>query len=503
MKKPSKEFSSRYSKAKRFRDAVRPEIEEVLEFICPGREKDFSHAFRTAIDTSDSDNETYNSLPEELASDFAADLVTYYMPAEERWGEYLVTSEIPPEAEEAVLELVQSREDQLFTLINSSNLNDVNPQIMFEAAHGTIAAWADVGHFNLPIYIECVPPHELLITPGYMGILDRFREKMVAADTLKTLFQDWDVDLSEPKLAAKMKKPGAMAKVCWGFWLDWTDPPNPQWKCEITVDGHRVTPDTPLHLGPYAGSCPLLVGRFNPQVGKPWGRGPGRKALRDLRTGDKISEIVLSGLDQSILSTLIYPDDGFLDLSDGIEAGRAYPGGRNFTRDQIFELQKGVNLDYGFYSEEGFEEKWRRAFYQDGPRQSGDTPPTATQWVDERRRVQQRIGKPSAPLWTEFIYPLIQRFEYLGVQLGKLVEAISHDGENINVLPISPLQKAQNQDDVLVARSNLELGFNTFGENIPVNRTKTFQNIVIASGDKLTVVEEPQEAPIDPTATPE
>lgn len=503
MKTPTKDFSTRFSRAKRYRDAVRSELEEVLQFICPGREKDFSQALKKSVYTDDYETETYNSLPEELASDFASDLVTYYTPAEVRWAEYLVTTEIPEEAEDAVRELVQDREDKLFDLVSSSNYNDIAPQIMFEAGHGTVAAWVQAGHFNMPVHVECVPPHELYITPGYMGVLDRFREKMCDAQNLEALFTGWDVDLSDPKITAKMKKPGELVRVCWGFWVDWSDAPNPIWRCEITVDGHRVTPTTPLTLGPLAGSCPLLVGRFNPQVDKPWGRGPGRKALRDFRTGDKISEIVLSGLDQSVMTTLIYPDDGLLDLGDGIEPGRAYPGGRNFTRDQIFELQKGVNLDYGFFSEESFEEKWRRAFYQDGPRQRGETPPTASQWLDERRRTQQRLGKPSAPLWTEFFFPMIQRFEFLGVELGKIPEAISHDGENINVMPISPLQKAQNQDKVLVSRSNLELAVGVFGENLPVDMVQTFRNIVDASGDELTVVAEPQEPAVDPTQTPQ
>ena len=42
---------------------------------------------------------------------------------------------------------------------------------------------------------------------------------------------------------------------------------------------------------------------------------------------------------------------------------------------------------------------------------------------------------------------------------GKLPDAITHDGQNITVLPISPLQKAQNRDKVMVSRSNLDLGF--------------------------------------------
>lgn len=137
-----------------------------------------------------------------------------------------------------------------------------------------------------------------------------------------------------------------------------------------------------------AGSCQLLVGRFNPQTGKPWGRGPGRRALASFRVSDQLAEDVLSAADQSLRRTLIYPDDGFLDLSEGIEAGRAYPAARSFDRNSIFDLSRDVNVDQGWFSEERMEDRLRRLMYQDGPRQRGETPPTAAQWVDERRRLQ-------------------------------------------------------------------------------------------------------------------
>jgi hypothetical protein len=495
--KPSSDFQNRYSLAKRWRDAERPYLEEIYSFICPGREYDFSRSYHS---TTQHDTETFISLAEELALDFASDLVTYFTPAEAKWAEYLVTADIPQDAAKAVTDLVTEREAQLFDLIQTSNYNDIAPQLMFEVNHGTTAMWVQQGHISQPIHCEVVPPHELLVLPGYMGILDRFREQMVPARDLRPMFANWpEVDLqSNPKLRSKIEKGNSNVKVCWGFWLSWEDPGNPMWKFEITIDGDCVTKGAHT-LGPYAGSCPLLTGRFNPIPGKPWGRGPARKSLPDLRVLNKVDEVVLTAMDQALHNTLIYPDDGFLDFSEGMEVGRAYPASRGFTRDQIYELQKGTSLDYGWLSEERLEERIRAAFYQDGPRQRGDTPPTASQWLDERRRVQQRLGKPSAPLWKELFIPFIQRIETLGVESGKMEEAISHQGEAISVLPISPLQKAQNQDKVLVARSNLDLGFAVFGERIPVDPVQTFQNIVRASGDELTVVAEPQVMDAPPT----
>lgn len=488
--KPGKEFSTRYSSAKRWRDDVRPAIEEVMSFCRPGTEFLFSNA------TKMEDTSTFISLPEELATDLAGDLITYFTPTEVRWASYEVISDVPEEIADTIKALVQEREDKMFSLIQSSNYNDMAPQWGFEAAtHGTPAIWVEASHISMPIHCEAVPANELLVTPGHRGFLDRFREKTVLASTLPALFANQDYDLSEPRIRSKMEKPGATVKVCWGYWLDWSDPGNPMWASEVTVDGIRVSPEKQI-IGPMTGACPLLVGRFNPLPGRPWGRGAGIKARPDLRVLDKLADLVLSGMEQSQLNTIIYPSDGALDLENGIIAGTAIPAGRNFSRDQIYDFSRSVNVDQGYFAEDRKADELRRAFYQDGPRQRGETPPTAAQWLDERRRVQQRIGKPSAPLWSELILPMIQRFDYLGVQLGEFPDAITHNGRNLSVAPISPLTKAQNQDKVMVARSNLELAAMTFGESLPqvIDMPATLKNILRASGDELTVISESQNA---------
>lgn len=499
MAKASEDFKTRYATAKLWRDAAKPYIEEVFRFCAPGRANDFDR--RPGDDKSVTEAETFHSLPEELATDLAGDLVNYYTPAEGRWSEFAVTAPIPEDIADKAKEMVDAREEDLFDLITASNYNDIAPQWGFEAAtHGTPALWVQQAHMTQAIYMEVVPPHELLLVPGHMGILDRFREHYVTYATLKANLHGWDAKLDDPVLSQKLGK-NLPAKLCWGFWVDWEDPGRPMWKMEVVVDETQVI--EPTVIGDLAGCCPLLVGRFNPQVNRPWGRGAGWKALPDMRTLDKIDEVVITNLDDALQKTIIYPDDGFIDMSDGVLSGTAYPAHRGFTRDQIYEFEKGANLDYGFYSEERFEERLRMAFYQDGPRQSGDTPPTATQWVDERRRIQQRLGKPSAPLWTEMLAPLIQRVEYLGVRSGRLEQAITLNGNQLTLLPISPQQKAHNQDQVLVARSNLDLAVATFQENTGgiVDGVSTFKNIVRASGDKLTVIRD-QELVTDETAPP-
>lgn len=492
MRKPSKAFSSRYQMAAQYRNGIKDLIKEAYEFCAPGRQREFDDTRVTTYDEGD----RVVSIGEQLANDLAGDFVTYFTPPEAKWTEFIVNADIPEDQADAVKDMVNDREQRLTDIISASNYNDIAPQWGLEAAvHGTPAIWVQKPHLTRPLFVEVVPPSELLVCLGHEGILDRFRETTVSASTLPALFSGWPVDLSDNLISQKIAKDSATVKVCWGFWVDWADPGNPVWRCEITVDQRRITPDEPLTLGPLSGACPLLVGRVNPRPKYPWGRGPGLQALRDLRLLDAIDEDVLAGLDQTLKTTLIYADDTVLDLSAGLEAGRAYPASMRFGRDSIVDLSRSVNVDQGWFTEDRIEEKLRAAFYQDGPRQRGETPPTAAQWVDERRRVQQRLGKISAPLWTEMIAPLIQRVEYLAVAEGAIDQGITFDGNALTISPLSPLQKANNQDKVMTTRSNLDLAVAVFADQAAtvIDPVATFKNIVTASGDELTVVSQGQQ----------
>lgn len=502
MLKPSDDFKHRWDAAKKERDQIDSDLKEILRFCAPDRVHDFDQ--KGGRTPKPDEVTTFTSLGEECATDLAGDIVNYYMPSETRWSGFEVTAPIPEEAADQVLAVVQAREDELFDMFDASNLNDIKPQIGFEvASHGTPALWVADGHMSQPISVEVIPVHEVYLTVGHRGYVDRFRKKFVMTDYLAAELPDMNLD--QAPIRALLAKKGTWAEVIWGFWLDWSEPANPRWIREVTVDGTRVSEERE-DIGPINGACPMLVGRFNPRPGRAWGRGPGWKALPDLLVLDKIKEVVLGKLDEQLDPAWTYVDDGVLNFDNGIVGGLGYPR----KSDQVpTPLLAPANLDYGFFTEGEITRSIEKAFYQDGPRQRGDTPPSATQWVDERRRVQARLGMPSAPLFTELFAPLMQRFEALAVMQGRLDQAISLDGSAINIRPVSPLQRSRNQDKALISRSNIEFAAGVLGEQFGqvIDGLKTVQNHISATGDELTAVQSRQAQqtgtpPNDPAQTP-
>ena len=74
------------------------------------------------------------------------------------------------------------------------------------------------------------------------------------------------------------------------------------------------------------------------------------------------------------------------------------------------------------------------------PEQSGDTPPTATQWLDERARMQRRIGTPGLSFWRD-LSQIFLRYKYL-LEKSRTIEPLTIDGRSVAMLPRNPAQAA-------------------------------------------------------------
>jgi hypothetical protein len=90
----------------------------------------------------------------------------------------------------------------------------------------------------------------------------------------------------------------------------------------------------------------------------------------------------------------------------------------------------------------------RRAHYQDKPEQLGKTPPSATQWADERAERARRMGTPATNLVLELQIPIYTRFSYILERRGTLPKVVLN-GQAVTLEPVSPLLRAQEQEEVI------------------------------------------------------
>lgn len=476
------EFAKRFSAAKKIRsDRVEDDGYEVYKFCFNGREDEWKGKAGRNREPA----EIFADMVANVAADFAGELFHTMTPENTPWVKYEAGAAVDEAEVSEVTRLMEERETKIAKAIKASNYYDEGPAAFQDANFGTVAMWVDRMNFGEPIYVEAVPSSEIYIRLGPKGIEDRFRARKYGYQDLPSLFPD--AKFPEP-IKQAIEKGSGTADVKWGFWRDYSDPKNPLWVKQVRVDNKAVGLDERLEG---KGSMPLLVGRFGSEPGKAWGVGPARRNLPTIRVLDELVRMNMEQMDHTLDPAYTYQNDGMLDLSDGIEAGVGYPvmaGSINPVNPIL-----GGQLDYGFFTEERIEERLRDAFYREMI-QRGKTPPSASQYVGETQKQIRRMAHPAGKLWNEIGVGLLQRVEWLELQPGGSLQdeefgAITLDeDQTVTLRPISPLERAQASEDIMMAQSIMEMMAANFGPEqaaLLVDGEKTMRNIKDKANDQL------------------
>lgn len=474
------DFKNRFSAARAHRrDVIEERGREVYKFCFNGREAEWDDRVKNNMDGE----EIFSDFPATVAEEFYGELFSTMTPENSPWVAYEAGNAIDSnQADDAESQLVQF-EGIMAKSIRGSNYYDEGQIAFQDAVVGTVAMWVERPTLTAPILCRSLPISKVFLRLGPRGVEDRFyREKYFYID-LPALFPHADF----PKeIADKIKASKGSATVVWGFWRDYADPSNPQWVQAIRVDDKAIGLDKTLGED---GACPMLVGRFNPVAGSAWGRGPGIRMLPTLRVLNEITRMNLEGMDRTLDPAYIYQHDGILDLSDGIESGIGYPAMPG-TQNPITPIGLNGAMDYGFFSEERLQEIIRDGFYRDTT-QRGKTPPTASQYVGEEQKQVRRMARPAAKLWREIGVGLLKRVEFLEREAGGMLEGVKFpliDNGKVIARPISPLERAQAREDVLVAQSIIGMVAQTVGpqqSSVVIDTNKTFGNVKATLKDRI------------------
>jgi len=128
----------------------------------------------------------------------------------------------------------------------------------------------------------------------------------------------------------------------------------------------------------------------------------------------------------------------------------------------------------------------RKLFFVDHPEQTGDTPPTATQWMDELARAQRRVGTPGLSFWKEGPAQIFLRFKHL-LEIAGVIPPLQVDGRAVATLPRNPAQAAAEQQEVVKTMQLATYLAQTFPEEfkIMIDGKTTMKNIIDKSRSTL------------------
>lgn len=436
--------------------------------------------------------ELNTDLAFELCGDFATEVINTYMPEAGQWCERGAGMYVTEDEFKKVSGAVRTADRQIFGAIRASNLySEVSKSFDPDLAIGTVGMWIDPPRPGAAVQCLAVPIHEFEINLGPNGeIDDRFVVRWTRNRYVRRLVGEavWNKIPEEMKKTFEAK-PSERTDVKWGFWRLWEREDDEVWKHVLYV-GKEMVHDAEL-VG--EGSCPFLVFRWNPNPDWPWGHGPLIQGLPTLRQVDEFEVQRVEHAEIAIRPPLSYPDDSFAAIEQGLEPGMAYPI-RPGSEGAIKPIYQPPNPEAANYQYEEKEHRLRKLFYVDFPQQSGDTPPTLGQWLDEMARAQRRIGRPGLPFWREGPAKIFLRFKYLLEKAG-VIPPVQVDGRAIALMPYNPTQRAAEQQEIATAVQGLQLAAQLWPEEYKavVDGTKSMKNLFDKMRIELIVFRDPEQ----------
>lgn len=408
-----------------------------------------------------------------LCGDFVTEIVNGFMSPDKPWCKRGPGMDLPGGEKGAIWQKVkdQIKEDDetIFNAMKASNLYSEVPKAFYpDLAIGTVGLWIERPHAAAPIINSAVPLRELEVNLGpYGDIDDRFAVRDTRNVHVRELVGEEIWAKIKPELQKEItEKAKDRTKVAWGFWRLWAEKGDETWQHVVMVGkGANHMVHSTVIKG--EGCCPLWVGRFNPTPESPFGLGPLLQGLPSLRQIDEAELMLGENMALSLRPPITFPSFSFSSVEQGFEEGMAYPiePGHEVAIKKIYDAPPANSANYAY---EDKLKKLRKLFYVDLPEQSGDTPPTRAQWLDEAARAQRRIGTPGMPFWRDLAQIFI-RYKYLLEKSGALKPVVAANGSAVSTQPMNPTQAAAKLQAIAEAANTAATLGGMFPEEFKMN----------------------------------
>jgi len=429
-----KEARRRKQRALTDKQRFTPRINDIYRLVMP---------HRTQVDgtqPADVVDDIFDSTAPQALKDFTSDMLHTFTPISADW----VSMKAAPEAvrnglnERDLNAAVAEYQEFLFAEINRSNFHAAAREAYADLAIGTAALLIQDVHPARPIRCEAVPITQLIIERGPGGVIDgRFWTYKLRVDLIKPTWPQ--AKLSDQLKAEIRDKTDREVEITQCLWRDWKNVGTETWRYIVHTESEVLVNAT--FTG--AGSCPLIVARWDVDSTTAWGTGPLYDALPDIKTVNKAVELVLKAGDKAIDPPTRYDDDGVIDPSRGIVPGTWIP---SMPGSKIEPIESATRFDVSQLVLDELRHAIRRALFQDRPDQRGKTPPTATQWLDEAQETARRMGAPAGGLIDDWQKAIVRRFAYLLAKRGTLPK-VELGGNLVSLDPVSPLIRSHEQEE--------------------------------------------------------
>ena len=387
----------------------------------------------------------FDSTAPTSAIAFANRVQSDLMPPFHRWAILRAGPAIQKEDRDRVNQALEYVTEQLFAVLHSSMFDTANNEVLLDLAVGTGVMRileGDPAQGN-PVRYNAIPAATCHLDEGPDGTVDGvFREFDNVA--WRNVLGEWPDAMLTDEMRRKMgDQPDATAKF---IECSYADRDTPRWHYEVI---EQASKERIVNRQYY--TRPWVVPRWIKVAGETRGRGPLVQALGDIKTLNKLVELVLknaalhvSGLWTGVSGTTFNPNNVRIVPGGVIPVDSNLGGARGPS---LQALERPGSFDIAFLEREKLETNIRRYLLDERlpPMEGGVR--SATEIIERIRQLAKDVGAPFGRLYSEYIVPIIRRTLDILHRQG-LVPDIKIDGLWVKVAVVSPLAREQDLADI-------------------------------------------------------
>jgi hypothetical protein len=452
---PARAFLKRYERNRTLRDGMRHVLDECYEFTRPLLERSTQGTENTELDTS----RLFNGTAGQELQGFASQIIEDLWPSNARPFDLEAGPDVPPDQVTENNRRLADWADDIISTANNSDFRTVAGEAAMDFGIGTGCFLVEEGDYETPLLHTHVPLTEAVFSVGPRGVIDgMYRCLKRQLDDLPGEFPD--ATLPPGVMQAMAQNGETPCELIEGTWRDWSERGTETWRYMCVL---KSPEETVLKEGMWqgSGSCPFVAFSFTRRGREPVGRGPIQELLPDIRTLNKLAELVLENADLAIGGMWQYDDDGVMNPETiKLQTGTLIP--RAAGSRGLEPLQSPARFDVSQLVVRDLETKIRNGLYAADLGPTNQTPRSATEVMQRTVDRARRMAGPSGRLLVELLFPYVRRVAWIRQrQLGEKLPAF--DGRQIRILPRGPLTRAQAQDEVLRFANFNQIMQQTFG----------------------------------------
>ena len=442
--KQDKDFKlvmDRFKKAKSRWQSWADLWEECYDYVLPHRESFHKSSAAQRRTENIYDETAVTGLPK-----FASRLQLGFFPPNGRAFKLAPGPELPKEMQSrSLMQELERITDLLHEGLRNSNFNAELHEGLQDLGLGTMNLMVESGRFVGDLHFTSVPPTNVAILPGAMDTVTDWFRWNEDCDITDVKHRYPYAKFNQAMKDVQRRDPRRKTKIVEATIYDSTD----RFKDEYTYFLVSETDKEVLYKATLKGngSVPWITTRWSKSGFEVWGRGPLLQAMPAIKTLNLTVQLILENAEMAIAGSYVYDDDGVFNPDNiTIQPGTFIP---RSPGSNIDSLQSPSRFDVAQLVIEDMRRNVRKALFIDelDTRPNAKTPLSATEVSERLADVARDMGAVAGRMQKEFLQPLVQRIIAIYTDQG-LIDIPKVDGRELRIVPVSPLLRAQDQQDV-------------------------------------------------------